>query len=201
MTDDNLVIVAAYGSSAEAHLAKNALALEGIAASIADEATNDTLWYVGTALKGVKLQVAERDKDQARRVLQTSEATMDCENSPPAKCPHCGAATEPGFDICWSCESALDGQIVASRDMRCAVTSGDVADNVVTRVPADEDVGRAWRSAVFGIIFPPLLLYSLYLIVKVSTKETSNSATRQFFGAVTIALAGCVFWWMLFSRL
>ena len=65
MADDDLVTIAKYGSPQDAQLTKSVLEGQGIRACVVDDATTGWLWYLGTALGGAKLQVAQRDVEKA----------------------------------------------------------------------------------------------------------------------------------------
>jgi len=66
---EQLVTVATFGTSEEAHLAQNRLEAEGIRAYLADEMTVSTYPLLANVLQGIKLQVADEDADKAAAIL------------------------------------------------------------------------------------------------------------------------------------
>jgi len=69
-----LFTVAAFSIPYQAHLAKGLLEANGIAAHIADEFTVSVNWLYSNAIGGVKVQVAEADVEEARRILADKES-------------------------------------------------------------------------------------------------------------------------------
>jgi hypothetical protein len=67
--------------------------------------------------------------------------------------------------------------------------------------PADSDAQRAWRAAIFGLMFPPLAFYVLYLVVKLMHQELSPPATRRYYAALAISLVTLTIWWTIVFRL
>jgi hypothetical protein len=66
--------VAHYTDPIEAHLARGRLVSEGIDAHLGDEHLAMANWEWRLAVGGVKLRVADRDAERARRVLQAIDA-------------------------------------------------------------------------------------------------------------------------------
>jgi hypothetical protein len=71
---DELVTVATFDNDLDAALARQCLAGAGIKAFLADHSMVATAWHLAGALGGVKLQVAERDRDEAGEVLAKAQA-------------------------------------------------------------------------------------------------------------------------------
>jgi hypothetical protein len=69
MEDLVLVTVATFADVAEAELAKERLALEGIRAFVIDAQTAGVMPYLTSATAGVRLQVEPKDADTAREIL------------------------------------------------------------------------------------------------------------------------------------
>jgi len=67
-----LVVIADFGGPMEAHLAKARLEAEGIQAFLLDENAVSVNPFYSPALGGVKLAVAARDADRARKILGLS---------------------------------------------------------------------------------------------------------------------------------
>jgi hypothetical protein len=207
MAHEDLVTVASYGSPHEASIAKATLDAENIQAYLMGTEAVNTLWYIGTALGGVKLQVALRDADRATDVLGAIKSTDKSKSIAPWKCPSCGAEVDEGFEVCWSCGTSDDQQspVAGSEhdgDLACPSTSDPLTDerekiDAATSSSADDTAKRAWRTAVFGIVFIPLLVYSVFLILKISRQELSPAGTRQYYGALAIILTMFGLSWVL----
>ncbi|MEO8496663.1 MAG: DUF2007 domain-containing protein [Planctomycetota bacterium] len=103
-----LVTVASFDNTPEAHLAKSELEAAGIRAVVADETFVSQLWHIG-ALNGMKLQVAEENEADARRVLYGEPDEPDARQRTVWRCRHCHEVIEAGLDFCCSCgRSRLD---------------------------------------------------------------------------------------------
>ncbi|BBO33025.1 putative signal transducing protein [Lacipirellula parvula] len=70
----NLVTVASFGSVTEAEIAQQCLAAAGIESYLVDAAMVGTMWHLGVAMGGVKLQVAETDALEAAELLTEARA-------------------------------------------------------------------------------------------------------------------------------
>lgn len=94
---DRLVTVAAFSEPIEAHLARSRLECEGLSCSLADEHIVGVYWLSTQAVGGVKLQVRERDREQALRVLEeasarpASSAEWVTGDLDAPRCPACGS--------------------------------------------------------------------------------------------------------------
>jgi hypothetical protein len=69
MEDLVLVTVASFADVAEAELAKERLALEGIRAFVIDAQTAGVMPYLTGSTSGVRLQVEPKDAETAREIL------------------------------------------------------------------------------------------------------------------------------------
>lgn len=94
---DRLVTIAAFSEPIEAHLARSRLECDGLTCSLADEHIVGVYWLSTAAVGGVKLQVRERDREHALRVLEetssrpaasTEWVTGDLDAP---RCPSCGS--------------------------------------------------------------------------------------------------------------
>jgi hypothetical protein len=94
---DRLVTVAAFSEPIEAHLARSRLECEGLTCSLADEHIVGVYWLSTAAVGGVKLQVRERDREHALRVLEeasakpVSSAEWVTGDLDAPRCPACGS--------------------------------------------------------------------------------------------------------------
>lgn len=77
---------------ASAKVAQSLLDAEGIESVIPDEYLAGIDWQMGTALHGVRLQVAEEDADEAAAILAKDEEVLET-TAPAAEdlCPSCGS--------------------------------------------------------------------------------------------------------------
>ncbi len=85
-----LVTIIIFDFATEAQLTRAKLESEGIKAVIQDENTIAINPLYNYALGGIKLQVLEKDVDEAVKILNTVEETpWTDENDNPVNCPHC----------------------------------------------------------------------------------------------------------------
>jgi hypothetical protein len=165
----SLVTVATFDSPPEAELARNRLEEEGISALLVDAETVGTLWYVGTALGGVKVQVEEADAPRARAIL--------------SRLAHKFASRE------------LDDYGLLSKSGKAPREHVEgngqtVLDDETRESEADATARRAWRSAVIGLVVCPLLLhlYSAWLLLQLPWTEEpfTPAGKRLLYGALVI---------------
>ena len=94
---DRPVTIAAFSEPIEAHLARSRLECEGIGCTLADEHIVGVYWLSASAVGGVKLQVRERDREHALRVLEetsarpASSAEWVTGDLDAPRCPSCGS--------------------------------------------------------------------------------------------------------------
>ena len=95
--------VGVYSSITEASIVRGRLDQAGIRSWMQEELTAGQLFQVGTALGGVKLQVANNDLQRARELIadEPSQGTTGAAWN----CPRCGSDVDAGFEICWSCQA------------------------------------------------------------------------------------------------
>jgi hypothetical protein len=164
MSADSPTVVATYGNVAEAHAVRNELEAAGIPAQVTDEIAGSSLFYVGSALGGVKLVVREKDVPAARKILAELDAA--------------GERAET--------DEAMDG------DERQREDPDDEYDTPAVR-EKDAQAGRIGRAAVLGpFLCPPLLnIYSLILIAQNSdlASDADESVRRKIRWALIINFA------------
>jgi hypothetical protein len=96
---DQLVTVARYDLSADAHVAKCVLERTGVDCTLVDEEIVSVDWFYSLMMGGIKLCVRQSEATLAREIL-TSGLSQEGLGDPaePAEqelrpqCPHCGAA-------------------------------------------------------------------------------------------------------------
>lgn len=196
-----LITVATFLTPEDAEVARLALESEGIATFLADATFVGMEWWNGNALGWVKLQVAEDDAERAREILSQDIGASTKE--PPRRCPACGIEVPANFAVCWSCESPMDGSAgEPSASTRPAPATDETED---AEPPAGDAV--AWRALVaafFGFCdFPPLFLYSLWLLLRlVQLHKPLSRKGRWFFWLamlLDVALGLFVLWaiWLM----
>src|SRR5262249_37076078 len=67
----------------------------------------------------------------------------------------------------------------------------------------DDLAGRAFRAALFGMLFVPFTLYSMWLIVRLGLfrGNLSVAGMRRFYGALLLNGVVCLSWLGFFGRL
>lgn len=180
----NLVTVATFDQPAKARLAQNALTAAGIKATVADETTVAMDWLLGAAVGWVKVQVLEEDSDRAVTVLEEA----------------LGTDGEP-----------VDVAAMAAEAETAAVDAGEerpppqpAAGEAPGAPPSERDVyaNRFFLAAVFGLVFPPLWFYALYLFLNAAFGEGVISAAGQkklWRGGVALALGSFMALFFLWS--
>jgi hypothetical protein len=121
---ENLKTLATYATPIEAEMVRNRLLAAGVQAFLADDQTVGWLWHLGTAMQGVKVQVAEADLPRAREILEALPPPQ-LEDRPPQawSCPKCGAEVDAELEVCWACGTTADGEEDADfQDAEAAVT-------------------------------------------------------------------------------
>jgi hypothetical protein len=157
-----LVTVARFGDALEASMAKNCLEDAGIGAYLADSETATMAWQLTGALGGVKLQVAGPDLDRARVVLDEQLAASPEEAE--------GLAEEA---LAATPEVAEEGESSLTGDL-------DPDEPELKPTEREEDAERAFRGAIFGLLFLPLQFYVTYLLLLVVTsRETLSGRARR----------------------
>lgn len=105
-----LKTIATFATAEEAYLARNVLESEGVAAFLDSTNISGALGLTGSVMCEVKLQVAEADELRACEILAQKPMLMPESVENVRVCPKCGAEVPAGFDVCWSCQSSLDGE-------------------------------------------------------------------------------------------
>jgi hypothetical protein len=70
MQHQDLVTVATGWKAGEIHILRSRLEAEGIHVYMADEMTVVMDWFFANAIGGIKIQVAEKDAERARKILE-----------------------------------------------------------------------------------------------------------------------------------
>ncbi len=191
---DDLRTVARYNTPMEADLARNRLVAAGIQAFTADDQTVGWLWHLGTALQGIKVQVAESDLARAIEVLDYP-AGLPAEAEPiePWACPKCGVQVEGDFEVCWGCGTTADG--IEDLDFQPASIPAPVE-------PAERERRTRPPGPLLALIFGfcvPLAVVNAFVGFNVLVAEVAY----PFSAAVLLLLVACEFllavglfqWW------
>lgn len=214
MSSSSLVGVALYQSYQEASMAQAALTAEAVESELVGGVTADTLAYYGTATGGVTLLVRQEDAARAGRILDEIGRRRDAEVAlPPWRCPDCGELVEGGFDLCWSCgelkpdvHQDVEAEIQSNPEGHAtpvdpAELGGRWTETEMDRTApesADAMLDRAWRAAVLGIAFFPLLPYAWLLAFRASDVP-SQQTSWKFYGTLAIVCGMGLCWWMFLS--
>lgn len=201
---ERLVTVATFGTAGEANLAKNHLESQGIAAFLADEESVGMLWYLGTALGGVKVQVAENHQREALRLLDPclpevaadSEKTLNTEHPVPQ--PN-AAESSPNPPASAAKPENISQRIsAASTDAEPSAEDWEPDPEEFVIAEGEDLAQRTWRAAVFGIIFPPLTVYSFWLLVRLFFWQGELSGTLKVLGSFVLNCAVLALWTFFF---
>ncbi len=175
--NDRLVTVATFLSPVEANLAKNELEAAGVKAYLLDEETANTAWQLTSAIGGVKLQVAEHAARQAATVLAHQPDTDFTDDDSPAV------------------DAGPMSEMIATADI--PRTLADEPERVLTA--REQRAERAYRGAVFGMVFAPLHLLVFWVLLRVFlSDERLNADMRRkaliaFFINLPFMIGFCVF--------
>ncbi|QDT96820.1 putative signal transducing protein [Gimesia aquarii] len=159
---DDLVTVATLNTPTEAILVRNLLDAEGIPVFLSDTEAVGMAWYLGYALGGVKVQVAESDVERAFEVLDDHEPVT---------------ITEEDWKIVESFEEESEDEKDEWEDDE-EEHNLDVLE-VESTSEIDAIVNRAYKSAFFGVIFFPLQFYSLALLTKILLGSYDLNSEQQ----------------------
>ncbi|MCL4203612.1 MAG: DUF2007 domain-containing protein [Pirellulaceae bacterium] len=154
-----LATVGTFSTSTEASIVRNHLEADGIRVFLADEAIVGMAWHLGTAVGGVKLQVAEGDVERALAVIESHGAASIAEEE-------------------WQSDHAEDDP----------QEEPDDAEEHEIGSPIDDMVERALRAAGFGLLLLPLQLYSLWLLTRIALHPDPLSHTNRRRAVATLIL-------------
>lgn len=136
---NKLVTVRTFDTPIKANMALSFLETEGVEGFLEGEETVGMAWHLGNAFGGVKLQVREEDAERAS-ILLDSDRLDEAE------------------DLDWSQVDTGDKSYFEERE------DDESQDETESGKNENEIVDRAFRSMVFGLLFIPILFYSLYLM-------------------------------------
>ncbi|QDU51297.1 putative signal transducing protein [Gimesia panareensis] len=155
---DDFVTVATLNTPTEASLVRNQLEAEGIRVFLSDEEAVGMAWYLGNAIGGIKVQVAAEDADRAFGLLDEHDPVTISEED---------WKTVEGFENGWD-EEEED-----------ADAAEDTAEESAPERDLDQEVNRAFKAAVLGIIFFPIQVYSFFLLLDILFSGHSLTPVQQ----------------------
>jgi len=102
---EDLVTIGSFAVMVAAHAARARLEAAGIRAYLVGEEVANSLWHVGSALGGIKLQVAESDVERVKQLVEEEEGAEEqgTGDGRPWRCRPCQEVVDGEFDVCWSC--------------------------------------------------------------------------------------------------
>lgn len=205
----SFVRIGMFENSTEAHAARAALEVAGIASFVDGDAAATALNHIGSALGGIKLRVAAEDAEAASRIIHPQD-DADSQNKKKTawRCPQCSESVEAGFEVCWSCGTSRTGEpdptfstddAQPTNPTRATASMAETveveADDWSKSDPTENDqpmadaaqeewnglVLRAWRAAIIGLVFCPgaFHLYSAVLLVQASGIPCESSGPMR----------------------
>jgi hypothetical protein len=181
LNGDQLVTLATFQTPNEAGFIRNLLAAEGIHAYLADETTIGMMWYLNTAIGGIKLQIAEADIVRANEILEAHRRIVE--------------------DLSDE-DLAAEALSTPSDDD----TEGEVGDRLPAVGPDDEVLDptddlarRALRASAIGMVCLPVSVYRAWLIGRLicSKFELSDKASWHLWLAFGMTIATIMAWWVI----
>jgi hypothetical protein len=164
-----LVTIATFDSPMQAHIARNSLVAAGIVAMISNESIAGNAWHLTGAVGGVQLHVRADDVEAALKILDEQESI------------EFGLTDTPNAEYTDDGDSEFDQEYFEDdNDGDAAKGSSDLSET-----EADRLARRAFRAALLGVLFPPLQLYSYWLLLLYMFEPSvaSKSSRWQVAGA------------------
>lgn len=194
---DDPVAIRLYARSVDAALDVATLESHGIAAEIMGDTVGDTLNWYGLAVQKVEL-IVPRQKAAASLKILAELSTRRSENQRLEwVCSGCSEVNGNEFDSCWSCgkiwSAEHDEEFVPANLAQPLPTEHDpiyflpeqdanpyappVAGTVVSAAPGiavESEIQRAFRSLILSMFFPPLALYTFFLVAQTLSRISRN---------------------------
>tara|TARA_R110002111_G_scaffold2705_4_gene17925 strand:- start:10101 stop:10646 length:546 start_codon:yes stop_codon:yes gene_type:complete len=139
------VTVATLNTPTEANLVRNQLEAEEIRVFLSDEEAVGMAWYLGNALGGIKVQVAEADAERAFAILDEHDPVPITEED---------WKTVEGFEKGWDEDEDED-------------ESPEEETEDIPATDLDRELDRAYKAAFLGILFLPLQVYSVGVLLTI----------------------------------
>ncbi|MEI8375152.1 MAG: hypothetical protein WCJ35_20215 [Planctomycetota bacterium] len=182
ISPDELVRVVSCPNVPLADLAQQALAREGIPASLGNANFLSWFWDYGNAVGGATVHVRNKDAKQAREVLAAARAKPSV-SLPPWICLSCGQRIAGQWNACWQCGQLADGTLASPQSKGSAAQPQDDADaeiwlNVPRLFTAVAVVGLVILLCMYGW-GPPLMLAPCVVILVFVLWQFEPSSNRE----------------------
>jgi hypothetical protein len=201
MTTQRLISIATFATPEEAEIGRGVLDAEGIPSFLENSNTVGMLWHLGNATGWVKLLVSEDHAGRAAELLQPSRNGDATETHSGPWTSACGAEVDAGFNTCWQCGAshallATPSPSVPDADAESCQSATEPTPT--SDDPAGESIDRAWKAAIFGCMFLPVLLniYSIGILLQHLETPLDERRTRRFYVAwlVNVTVLGLFAW-------
>ncbi|WP_339730535.1 DUF2007 domain-containing protein [uncultured Gimesia sp.] len=159
---NDFVTVATLNTPTEASLVRNQLEAEEIRVFLSDEEAVGMAWYLGTAIGGIKVQVAEADAERAFEILDEHDPVPITEED---------WKTVEGFENGWNEEE--------NEEESLAYDSLEEETDEVPATDLDRELDRAYKAAFLGILFLPLQVYSLGMLLTIVLGPHKLTSAQQ----------------------
>lgn len=170
-----LVTIARFSEPLQAALARNDLQAAGIKSVLLDESFASTVWYLTTAVGGIRLQVAAEDAERAAAILRAQSHSRSDGKADTAGTPDEGPGHNPAN--AFQDESADEGDHESLDDEAGGSPDADDSEEEpqeeLTR--REQTADRAFRGAVLGLLMLPLQIYVFWLLLKVVASQARLS--------------------------
>ena len=124
------------------------------------------VWHLTNALGGIKLQVGDRDAEEALAILAESEA--------------------PDLPAPGQADEALPPTSGGEQPSEIGTVEVDEPELALTS--REQNADRALRGAVLGLLLPPLQLYVFWLLLKVFVSDDERLRSDKLRRAGTAAI-------------
>ena len=175
-TSDELVTIARFSDSFSAELARNDLQAAGIKAFLIDQSFASNVWYLTTAVGGIRLQVLASDAKRAAQVFSSEShahrVLADDDRMADEHHPNDGA-----------------------------ISNEEPDEEIDDSTPREKDARRAFRSSILSLLFPLLGVYTVWLLLKVafSNERLSRQMRNQTLWAAALSLPVLAVLFLLFK--
>ncbi len=195
MTDSTSVTFAMFQEPEKASLAQAYLAEHGIHSELLGDVIGTTLSYIGTATGGIRLQGLSVDAEKAVELLNEIKQGQPANKLGQWVCSNCGETVDAGFEVCWSCNEMQteDAVLKHAPPQNDSQLEGEVSTDEST----EEMMNRAWKGAILGIAFFPILIYTAYLLLKLSIRAGTENYHTKFYISWGIVLIMSFFYYVL----